>query len=112
MKMINLNRRVAVISHDMFMVAIAWNLAWLARYNFSFPFQEWEICLYTLPFILVIQGVIFAKLKLYRGIWRFASIPDLWNIFKSAFLGTVCSLLILFLIFRLEGAPVQFHLIL
>ena len=103
--MLTLNRRLAVIIHDLFMASIAWFIAWLARFNFSFPFPEWEICVYTLPFIVITQGVIFSRFHLYRGVWRFASLPDLWNIFRSAVLGALFITLVLFILFRLEGVP-------
>jgi FlaA1/EpsC-like NDP-sugar epimerase len=103
--MIILNRRLAVIIHDLFMASIAWVIAWFARFNFSFPFPEWEVCVFTLPCIIIIQGIIFSRFHLYRGLWRFASLPDLWNIFRSAFLGALLITLALFILFRLEGVP-------
>jgi FlaA1/EpsC-like NDP-sugar epimerase len=30
---------------------------------------------------------VFWQVGLYRGVWRFASVPDLWNIFKASLLG-------------------------
>jgi len=103
--MFKFNRRFAVISHDLLAATVAWILAWIARFNFIFPFPEWELCLSTLPFIIITQGVIFSRFHLYRGLWRFASIPDLWNIFRSAILGALLIALILFIFFRLEGVP-------
>ncbi|MCF6319624.1 MAG: polysaccharide biosynthesis protein, partial [Proteobacteria bacterium] len=53
--------------------------------------------------VLFIQGTIAYYFNLYRGIWRFASIPDLINIAKSAILGTIVIGFVLFLIFRGTG---------
>ncbi|MEJ2653526.1 MAG: nucleoside-diphosphate sugar epimerase/dehydratase, partial [Gammaproteobacteria bacterium] len=40
-----------------------------------------------------------------RGVWRFASIPDLWNIIRAVFLGALAASLVLFLVNRLENIP-------
>ena len=60
--MLNNNRKVFIIIHDLIASGLAWLLAWLARFNFSFPFHhntysEWEACLLTLPFIIIVQGI-------------------------------------------------------
>jgi FlaA1/EpsC-like NDP-sugar epimerase len=100
-----ISRRTAVILHDVAMAALAWQLAWLARFNFSFPYFGWQTSLQVLPEVLLIQTAVFWFLGLYRGLWRFASIPDLWNIIKAAVLGTLLSALVLFIQLRLEGVP-------
>ena len=43
---------------------------------------------------------------LYRGLWRFASVPALWNIFKSCFFGLVAIVLV-FSLDHLAGVPVS-----
>ncbi len=100
-----LNIRTLIVLHDLGMALIAWFSAWWIRFNLVFPFPEWQVCLYTLPFVLFIQSVIFWQFSLYRGIWRFASLPDLWNIFRAAILGAMIITLCLFIIIRLEGVP-------
>ena len=100
-----ISRRTAIILHDLVMAALAWQLAYLARFNFTFPYFGWDVGLRALPEVLIIQAGIFWFLGLYRGLWRFASVPDLWNIFKAAFLGTLLTALVLFIQLRLEHVP-------
>lgn len=97
------NRLLAVIFHDLLMVALAWVLAYLARYNFSPP----EIYSFAslLPVVVVIQGIILWRFGLYRRVWRFASIPDLWNIIRAVAFGALAVSLALFIVNRLEGVP-------
>lgn len=97
--------RTAVILHDLTMVCAAWLLAWITRFNFNFPYLNWEKSVFLLPVILLIQALIFLRYKLYRGIWRFASLQDLWNIIRAAILGALCITLALFFLYRLEGIP-------
>ena len=83
--------RVAVVVHDLAMVWLVWE--GLHRLRFSvmpdppdMPLWSTEVAL-----VLVAQGLVFWQVGLYRGLWRFASVPDLWNIFKACALGLLRS---------------------
>ena len=98
--------RLKVIFHDLIAIAIAWIAALFARFNFELPPQELLVpTLTALPLALGVQAVMSWRFGLYRGLWRFASLPDLWNIIRAAALGTVTIGIILVLINRLEGIP-------
>ena len=97
--------RLSVIAHDLAMVALAWFIAFFARYNFEIHAAKWEIGLQLLPIVLLIQAYLLWQSGLYKGIWRFASIPDLWNIVRAALLGTLTIALAVFLYNRLETMP-------
>jgi len=98
-------RRIAIIAHDMSMVVVAWGLAYLTRYNFSLSPAVWQLIWQSLLIVTVTQGLILWVTGLYKGLWRFASIPDLWNITRAAILGVLAIALVLFLFNRLEGVP-------
>jgi len=87
------------------MSVLAWQFSWWARFNFSFPFDNWEKSLFLIPVILVLQLFIFRRFRLYRGVWRFASIPDLWNIYRASIISALSVTLVCFISFRLEGIP-------
>ena len=98
--------RSLIVLHDVGMIAAAWLLAWVARFNFALPPPEdWETCLRALPVVLAIQVGWLWRARLYRSLWRFASLRDLSNIVTSAVLGALCSALALFVINRLDGVP-------
>ena len=99
------NARVLIILHDLFMSLVAWQVSWWLRFNLEFPYYNWKLSLYCIPLVLIIQGLVFYRFKLYRGIWRFASLPDLWNIFRAAIFGALCITLVLFISIRLEHIP-------
>lgn len=100
-----IGRRYAIIVHDLLMVAMAWLLALIVRHNFAWEVIGGKAMLQTLPIVLLAQGLVFWRFGLYKGVWRFASIPDLWNIMRAAALGALVAALVLFLVFRLEGVP-------
>ena len=97
--------RLAVVLHDMLMVWIAWIAVSVLRWSLEpnpppvawFGPEVW--------FVLAAQGVIFWWTGLYKGLWRFASLPDLWNIAKAAVLGALAIAITLFLYNRLETVP-------
>ena len=101
-----LSRRNKVILHDLAAIGAAWMIALFARFNFEVPPRENLVhAVQALPVVLVVQGLIAQRFGLYRGVWRFASLQDLWNIIRAAALGTVCIGIALFVIDRLEGIP-------
>src|SRR3954452_21056379 len=66
--------------------------------------------LYGLAFTAIAAGV-FLITGLYRGIWRYASLPDLFNIARAATLTELTFLPIMFVFTRLDTLPRSFLLI-
>ena len=100
-------RSATVISlHDLVMVLLAWLGAYWLRFNLGeVPEPFWSAGLRVLPAVIVIQGVIFRVFGLYRGVWRFASIPDLLRIGKAVALGMVVIAVGVFLFNRSVAIP-------
>lgn len=76
-------RIVLVFGHDMAAAAFAWCLAFLLRFNFAIPEPFVLAMLQTLAWVMPVQALIFWRFGLYRGMWRFASIPDLKRILMA-----------------------------
>ncbi len=96
--------RIAVVLHDLAMAALAWWIAKLLRYTLK-PDEIVSFQLLEIPIVLLVQGLIFRWTGLYRSVWRFASLPDLWNILRAAVFGAVGIYAALFLYDRLENVP-------
>ena len=77
--------RMMVVLHDLLMVAVTWMLLrWLAG-QAGAPasvFLPRELAI-----AIAIQSVVFWRVGLYRGVWRFASVPDLVNLASASFIG-------------------------
>ncbi len=98
--------RLAVVIHDLVMTALAWWGAKELRYVLDTSLQVGlSYAHLEFPLVLIAQTLLFAWTGLYRGIWRFASLPDLWNILRAAVLGSFAIYLSLFLYDRLYGVP-------
>ncbi len=101
-----LRSRIPILSHDLTMVPIAWLGAYWLRFNLeAFPDTFWYQALRLLPVVMAAQGAMFWCFGLYRGVWRFASIPDLLRIIKAVIGGVVLAVAIIFVINRFEGVP-------
>jgi FlaA1/EpsC-like NDP-sugar epimerase len=99
------NRRLAIL-HDLLMIPLAWIGAYWLRFNLGvIPAFYLESALENLLIVLVFQGVVFRYFGLYRGVWRFASLPDLIRIAKAVIVGIAFSATILFLTTRMDGVP-------
>jgi FlaA1/EpsC-like NDP-sugar epimerase len=59
-------------------------LAFWLRFNLDVPPEYHELMLDLLPWVVVIHAAAFWALGLYRGLWRFASLPDLKRILFAA----------------------------
>lgn len=101
-----LRSRTAAFVHDLAMVPIAWLLAYWLRFNLGeIPDSFLERALLSLPLVVLIQGTVFWLFGLYRGVWRFASMPDLVRIGKAVLAGTALVFFALFVFDRMQGIP-------
>jgi FlaA1/EpsC-like NDP-sugar epimerase len=84
------NLRVLVVIHDLVVAAIAWMLArWAAASLFD---ASWPAPLALAAegiLLMSIQGFVYWRVGLYRGLWRFASLPDLVNLLRVSLLGAI-----------------------
>jgi FlaA1/EpsC-like NDP-sugar epimerase len=96
--------RIAVVLHDLAMAVFAWWIAKLLRYALK-PDEVVSFGLLEFPIVLLVQGLIFRWTGLYKSVWRFASLPDLWNIARAVVVGSLFVGVSLFLYDRLEGVP-------
>jgi len=76
-------RSFFVFAFDLLIVAIAWLGSFLLRFNLSVPDEYWITALDTLAWVLPIYGAVLLFSGLYRGLWLFASLPDLIRIAKA-----------------------------
>jgi len=93
------------MSHDLVAVITAWWLAYLFRFNFDIPPDHIEVLQKTLLWVIPVQVTAFLAFGLYRGIWRYASLPDLRRILLAVLTATAVVPLILFLLQVLVGIP-------
>lgn len=105
MRSLIINRWTALL-HDIVWIPIALLAAYWVRFNLAaIPEYYWQGLIRLLVSALVIQTICYWYFGLYRGLWRFASIPDVLQITKAVFVGTGVTLLSVFIIYRLGAIP-------
>lgn len=106
MKYRHLNNRLLAVGHDLAMIPLAWIGAYWLRFNLGpIPEEELLFSLKSLAVLMVIQVAAFRYYGLYRGVWRFASVPDLIRIVKATLVGMAFTAVVVFLLTRMEGVP-------
>jgi FlaA1/EpsC-like NDP-sugar epimerase len=82
---VKLNWRSALaFGHDLAVCAIAWLASFWLRFNLEVPATYWAAALQSVFLVVAVHATAFTALGLYRGIWRFASLPDLRRIIIAA----------------------------
>jgi len=101
-----LRRSGVVFVHDMIMVPVAWLGSYWLRFNLAeIPPEFLARAVLVLPLVMAVQALAYYFFGMYRGVWRFASLPDLVRILKAVAAGTAMAIGILFLLFRMEEVP-------
>lgn len=79
---------------DLFAVAATWLTAYIIRFNGSAPADFREGALHSLFWVLPVYGMMFRIFGLYRGMWVFASLPDLMRISKAVIAGALVAMVV------------------
>jgi FlaA1/EpsC-like NDP-sugar epimerase len=79
--------RLYIFINDLLMVAGAWFGAYWLRFNLDIPSFYINVARQDFLYVLAIQAFFFWLFGLYRGVWRFSSLPDLICISKVVLAG-------------------------
>jgi O-antigen biosynthesis protein WbqV len=101
------NNRRAVLAylHDVAMAAVSFLLSLYLRLGHQIVGWHPRLTLIYLLSFTLIAAVVYRLTGLYRGIWRYASLPDLYNITRAVSLTILIFLPAMFVLTRLEGLP-------
>jgi FlaA1/EpsC-like NDP-sugar epimerase len=88
---------------DLGLVVLAHLLAYLTRFEGVVPGPQWENFIHLLPYFSAIKLGSFFYFDLYRGMWRYTSLPDMFNIVKAVLVSSLLMVGILILGSRFFG---------
>lgn len=98
-------RSLIATLHDLTAVLLAWLLAYQLRFNFEVPVDYARAMWAYLAWVIPVQAIFFYGFGLYRGIWRFASIPDLKRITLAVGVGASVAMVGIFFFQRMNAVP-------
>jgi FlaA1/EpsC-like NDP-sugar epimerase len=99
MKRLQINpRTLAAFLHDVVAVLLAWLMAYMLRFNLSVPEYLIGTMWASLYWVLPLQISTFFIFGLYKGVWRFASLPDLIRIIKAIGVSAFAIVTIIFMV--------------
>ncbi len=70
-------RRLIIFVHDLVAAALAWVISFWLRFNLDLPPEYADIMLNRLALVIGVHALVFWALGLYKGMWRYASLPDI-----------------------------------
>jgi O-antigen biosynthesis protein WbqV len=76
-------RQMLIVAHDLIATAAAIVAAFFVRFEEKGLVERWDYLITFLPLFVLYAGVVYFVFGLYRAKWRFASLPDLQNIFRA-----------------------------
>src|SRR4030042_1392888 len=92
-----------MIVSDAFIFVVALVAAHLLRFEFSFAAVKIEGIKLLPLWIIPLKSFVFLSLGLYRGMWRYTSIRDLWLLAKASLLSSLLILAVILYVSRFEG---------
>jgi FlaA1/EpsC-like NDP-sugar epimerase len=98
-------RNAIAVGFDLSAVALAWAASFWLRYNLEIPMETIGSAATALPWVMMIHVAAFLAFRLYSGIWRYASLPDLRRILLAVGIAALAVPTVLFLLQRGEGLP-------
>jgi len=82
--------RAAVVVHDILMVVIAWfATGWMVDRISGSGASTGLNPISEILLVIGLQGAVLWITGLYKGLWRFASFQDMWNIARAVVIGSV-----------------------
>ncbi|SFN58393.1 NDP-sugar epimerase, includes UDP-GlcNAc-inverting 4,6-dehydratase FlaA1 and capsular polysaccharide biosynthesis protein EpsC [Nitrosospira briensis] len=98
-------RTVIAFVHDLAAAAAAWWLAYSFRFNFEIPSPYLASLQEILPWTVMLHAAAFMWFGLYRGLWHYASLPDLRRILIAVLASAAAVPLALFMLQIHTGVP-------
>ncbi|MBL26513.1 MAG: nucleotide sugar dehydratase [Rhodospirillaceae bacterium] len=104
-KRFRLDRPIVAAIHDVIMAALSFVLALYLRLGDDFWNQTSGFLIEGTLLFTAISAAVFSWMRLYRGVWRYASVNDLIALTKAATLAILVFMPAMFLLTRLELLP-------
>ncbi|MBF0230191.1 MAG: polysaccharide biosynthesis protein [Desulfamplus sp.] len=92
-----------IFAVDIMLFAASFFFAHLIKFEFVFSDSIAAQNLSLLPFVILIKPLVYFFFELYKGMFRYVGISDLWNLFKASIASTLLILFGIFIFSRFDG---------
>ena len=100
---ISYKRRIFEVMLDVLLITLSYYAAYFFVPGALDNPTNWELFRNTLPLLIVLKLFAFLAAGVYRGIWRYTSVPDLITFAKGVISGSMLSVLAVLLLYRFEN---------
>ena len=91
--------------HDLIMAALAMGAVLIVRYRFEHKPTPYGMILEAVAAYVLVCAAVFWLFRLSRGIWRFTTLNDIWQVCQAVVMANLLLLPALFLLNRLTDFP-------
>jgi FlaA1/EpsC-like NDP-sugar epimerase len=101
-----------LVLFQILLLVLAYVSSYLLRFEGLIPQIYYNTMLLTLPHFVLVQGVVFYWLGLYRGLWRYVGFTDLRNIIRAALISMVILIILEFFLSPYSGTiPISIYIL-
>jgi FlaA1/EpsC-like NDP-sugar epimerase len=104
-------RRLGIVGLHIGLIVLANYLAFWIRFDGVLTDHVMSLFVGMIPWLVVIRGLTFVPLQLYKGLWRYTGIWDLRNVIVGVTASTVLFYVLVHWIFGLRGYPLSIFII-
>src|SRR5260370_4447075 len=96
-------RRLFEVLLDVVLIALSYAAANVLFYGPGGDERHWQLITSALPLLIFLKLGAFLVMGVYRGLWRYVGVNDLWVYGKGVALGSVLSVLAFVVLYRFDG---------
>lgn len=105
LELLRRRRRPLIVLSNTLIVAGAYLLSFVLRFDYPIPPAELGMAVRTLPLVIAWKLVVFRWFGIDRGWWRFTRVSDLLSIVTASAVASVGTVWVVFYVFRLDHYP-------
>jgi FlaA1/EpsC-like NDP-sugar epimerase len=98
-------RRPFIVGFHIVLIVLANYLAFWIRFDGVIPDESLTLMMKMMPWLILIRGLMFVPLQLYKGLWRYTGIWDLRNVIIGVIGSTIVFYMVVHWGYTLKGYP-------
>jgi len=100
---VSYKRRIFEVFLDVFLITLSYYAAYTMLFGPIENTGNWDLFVKTLPLLVVLKLFAFLIAGVYRGIWRYTGINDIFTFAKGVVSGSILSIFAILLLYRFQN---------